>query len=64
MRKGVGGYKGQIKHILTIYYICILANWNEDMIMYIYIYIHALRINHEYICEQLFLKINSTSALN
>lgn len=31
-----------------------------------YIYIHALRINHEYIkfCEQLFLKINSTSALN
>lgn len=32
--------------------------------MYIYKYIHALRINHEYICEQLFLKINSTSALN
>lgn len=58
---GIGANKAYIKQIIVY-----LAKWNEDIVMNIYIpvYIYTCIKNKSYIYLQLFLKINSTSALN
>lgn len=56
---GIGAKKAYIKQIIVY-----LAKWNEDVVMNIYIYIYTCIKNKSYIYLQLFLKINSTSALN
>lgn len=58
---GIGAKKAYIKQIIVY-----LAKWNEDIVMNIYIpvYIYTCIKNKSYIYLQLFLKINSTSALN
>lgn len=40
---GIGANKAYIKQIIVY-----LAKWNEDIVMNIYIYTRALRINHTF----------------